>query len=49
MILSKAYLFQVVILEVYNQLPTEFSSALFYKKCLRTGNEERLYRNKMFY
>ena len=40
LILSKADLFQVVIHEVHNQLPTEFSSALCYKKCLRTGNEE---------
>ena len=44
LILSKADLFQVVIHEVHNQLPTEFSSALCYKKWLRTGNEEGLNR-----
>ena len=40
----KCSLFQVVIHEVHNQLPTEFSSALCYKKWLRTGNEEGLKR-----
>ena len=39
LILSKANLFQVVIPEVHNQLPTEFSSALCYKKLLKAGNE----------
>ena len=44
LILSKANLFQVVIPEVHNQLPTEFSSALCYKKWLRTGNKDGLNR-----
>ena len=44
LILSKAILFQVVIHEVHNQLPTEFSSALCYKKWPRTGDELGLNR-----